>query len=155
MRNIEVERLNLKSHCLTLENTGTVVLSAADAAGWRRAVREIEVALSSLPESWIDASRLVLDEASCVSQARARLATGIAPGKRGSNNVGDCVITEHLLEMSARLRQTAFNKPILFVSSNIKDFGRGSLKSPLDTQFAALGIDYLANIEAAMVQLGY
>lgn len=154
-RNIGDELLNLRAHCVTLENTGSVVLSAAEVATWKRSVREMECALSNLPRTWMEASHNVLHEPECMLRARTRLAAGIAPGKRGSNNEGDCVIAEHLLKMATVLRQANFNNSILFVSSNIKDFGRSTLKAPLDTQFAAVGIEYLPNVEAAMVQLGY
>lgn len=154
-RNITDERRRLKEHVSTLGNTGHAVLSRSEAIAWKDAILKIEETLANLPEAWIDASHLVSPDPACVSRANARLAGGVAPGKRGSSNAGDCLIAEHLLEMAAILRNAGFRRPILFVSSNVRDFGRNVLKAPLDSQFEAVGIDYLPHIEAAMAQLGY
>jgi hypothetical protein len=147
------ERRNLKKHILTLDNTGSTVLSATEATTWKRAVQKVEETLSNLPNQWIEVSHRVSPDPVCMARAQVRLAGGIAPGKRGSKNIGDCIIAEHLLEMAASLRQARFTESFLFVSSNVKDFGRGDLKSPLDAQFAAADIEYLPHIEAAMVLL--
>lgn len=154
-RNLADEQKRLKQHLRTLDNTGSVLLPAREVAVWKRALENIGQTLMRLPQTWIDASHLVLPDAACLSRAQQRLAAGTAPGKRGSGNVGDCVIVEHLLEMAKSLRNANFAPSLLFVSSNIKDFGRSALKAPLDAEFGAVGVDYLPHIEAAMVQLGY
>lgn len=154
-RNVDRERLSLKNHMRTLRNTGATVLSASQQESWLQGLETIESALAHLPQAWIDASLLVSDDADCKSRAQSRLARGAPPGKRGSANIGDCLIVEHLLELGRQLRKANFAPNILFISSNVRDFGRGSLKPPLDSEFQTENILYLPDIEAAMTELGY
>jgi hypothetical protein len=115
----------------------------------------IEETISNFPQKWIESSHLVASHPACILRAQARLTGNTAPGRRGSNNIGDCVITEHLLELGGMLRKAGFTESFIFVSSNVKDFGRTIPKAPLDVEFQAAQIDYLPHIEAAMVQLCY
>src|ERR1035438_5382974 len=94
-RNLEAEQRRLKEHTLTLRNTGCAVLSRTEVGAWNRAIQSIEDTLSSFPQTWIDSSHLVSPDPTCMSRAQVRLASNIAPAKRGSNNIGDCLIVEH------------------------------------------------------------
>jgi hypothetical protein len=155
-KNASDERQTLAKHFRTLLHTGTTLLPASQAADWLTGLSSIETAISAIPDTLISVSRRVSADGTCLAQAQFRLARGIAPGRRGSGNLGDCIIAEHLLEFSRQLRMSGFAQRLVFVSNNVKDFGpTGQPKPPLDADFATLGIDYLPDIEAAMVSLGF
>jgi len=155
-KNLPEELQNLTKQFRTLSQTGLTLLHKSQAASWQAELSAIQAALSSLPGFLVSASRNISHDATCAARAHMRLARGIAPGRPGSRNVADCIISEHILELSRKLRNGGFTGRQVFVSSNIKDFGPiGQPKPPLDADFAALGIDYLPNIEAAMLSLGF
>jgi hypothetical protein len=155
-KNAPEERQLLAKHFRTLLRTGTTLLSASLVANWLTGLSSIETALSAIPDKLIHVSHRVSQDGTCFARAQFRLASGIAPGRRGSGNIGDCIIAEHLLEFSRELRMSGFAQRLVFVSNNVKDFGpTGQPKPPLDADFATLGIDYFPDIEAAMVSLGF
>jgi len=150
------EKQNLSKHFRTLSHTGVALLQKPLAASWQAGLSAIQTALSALPDNLLYVSHKVSHDASCAARAQLRLANSIAPGRRGSGNVADCMIAEHLLEVSRELRGGGFAKRFVFASSNIKDFGpTGQPKPPLDREFRNLGIEYLPDIEAAMAGLGF
>jgi hypothetical protein len=154
-RNLHEEMVRLRTQMTKLSEAGNVSLWFLSAFWWRRSVRRVESILAGFPETWRWAGHRISVEMACIPLARARLAAGIKPGKRGSANLGDCLITEQLLELATQLRNAGFSRDIIFVSSNSKDYGGPILKSPLDSQFSSLEIDFYRDIEGAMTQLGY
>lgn len=153
-RNLGGELAKLHKHIETLLQTGKTLFPDSIFRAWQDNIFHIEHTLSAFPDSWLSASKQVPADAVCVARARLRLAKGDAPGRRGSQ-IGDCVVTEHLLEVSRSLRSLGFSRPIIFVSSNKKDYGATILKAPLDAEFLAAGVDYHASIEDAISQLGF
>lgn len=154
-RNLPGETARLRTQMAKLTAVGDVSFWTLSAFWWRHCVRRIESNLVDFPDTWKDAAHRVSVEAACLQRARARLAAGIKPGKRGSANVGDCLITEHLLELATQLRSAGFTRDILFVSSNAKDYGGPTPRAPLDLQFLPLAIDFYQDIQGAMAQLGF
>lgn len=154
-RNLPGETARLRTQMAKLTAAGDVSLWTLSVFWWRHCVRKIDLNLAAFPDAWKDAGHRVSLEAACLPRARARLAAGIKPGKRGSANLGDCLITEQLLELATQLRSAGFARDILFVSSNAKDYGAPILKTPLDLQFSPFAIDFYQDIQGAMTQLGF
>lgn len=153
-RNVEAVRGELANHFQTLLATGTALLEPADLAAWTSSLISIESDLNNLTNRIIKVSCVVSADPLCMARAQSRLARSIAPGRKGSSNLGDCIIAEHLLEVVTTLRNQGFNDRCIFVSSNIKDFGPiGSPKTHLDQEFGNLNIEYLPDIDAAISAL--
>jgi len=155
LRNLPSEIASLRGHMTKLESAGAISFWRLIAPLWRSGVGRIEATLAAFPARWKDSSHRISQDAACMLRARARLTAGIKPAKRGNANVGDCLITEQLLELAAQLRSGGFSKEIVFVSSNKKDYGGPALTSPLNVEFASYSIDFFQNIQGAMTQLGY
>jgi len=131
------------------------LLSANDALSLKLSLENLEDRLTELTGQVRDTSFCIATEASSVSRAALRLANGTAPAKRGSSNLGDCLVIEHFLEFIRAIRANGFTQPCIFVSSNHKDFGRPpNPKPPLDAEFASLSVDYLEDFSATIKQLG-
>jgi hypothetical protein len=154
-RNSPGEIARLRTQMIKLSAAGDVSLSKLSRLWWRYCVRKTEGRLAAFPDAWKEAGHRISQEATCVPLARTRLTAGIKPGRRGSANLGDCLITEQLLELSRQLRSAGFTREILFVSSNAKDYGASTLKAPLDFQFSSLMIDFYQDVQGAMTQIGF
>ena len=154
-RNLPGEIARLRTQMIKLSAAGDVSLSKLSRLWWRYCVRKTEGSLSAFPDTWKEAGHRVSLEAACVPRAKTRLAAGIKPGRRGSANLGDCLITEQLLELTTQLRSAGFAREILFVSSNAKDYGASTLKAPLNIQFSSLMIDFYQDVQGAMTQIGF
>jgi len=91
----------------------------------------------------------------CEPSAFNRMKFNIRPAQRGKDSLGDCLITEGLLELVRRLRVGGFAAPVLFVSSNVKDYAdvRDRLHPDLEPDFADLSIDYYRHISRALAQI--
>lgn len=79
-----------------------------------------------------------------------------APAVKGKDSLHDCMIVESYLAAARRLREAGLEKPIVFVSSNTKEFRPDSAGPPADLadDFGAVGITYQPNLSAAMHALG-
>ena len=63
-------------------------------------------------------------------RALDRIERGDAPSSPGKPEVGDCLITETVLETVAALRAQNLTWPCVFLSSNVADFQRPSKEGP-------------------------
>lgn len=79
-----------------------------------------------------------------------------APAVKGKDSLKDCMIVETYLEAARSLREAGLERPIVFVSSNTKEFRPDSAGPPaeLAADFGAVGIIYEPNLSAAMHALG-
>lgn len=88
-------------------------------------------------------------------RAHDRQLRAARPAKRGKDSSGDCSITEALLELAQKLRSGGFTGRIVFVSSNVDDFGgedalkRRYLHPDLQLEFDPLTIEFFSNINHA------
>lgn len=91
----------------------------------------------------------------CEPLAFNRMKFNIRPAQRGKDSLGDCLITEGLLELVRRLRSRSFAPPISFVSSNINDYAdvRDRLHPDLESDFTTVTIDYYSHISRAVAQI--
>jgi hypothetical protein len=86
-----------------------------------------------------------------------RVSKALTPATQSKNSMKDCVVIETYLEAAARLRAAGMITPIVFQSSNTKDYTDGTasnLKSDLGAEFLALGMEYAPNFGAARHMLG-
>ena len=64
----------------------------------------------------------------------------------------DCVILETYLEHIRKLRHDGITSPVVFVSSNIKDYagtGGAVVRDDIRFEFDDLGLEYAPNLSAA------
>lgn len=69
----------------------------------------------------------------------------------------DCVIVEAYIETASQLRASGMTSPMVFASSNIKEYFAPStrhLQEDIADDFAAVGIEYAPNWGAAKHSLG-
>jgi hypothetical protein len=146
----------LRGRIAQITQVGNSLLTATDSAQLGLTLTTLEANLTELTSQIFKSSRTIAKDNACAFQAGSRLARNIAPAKRGSSNMGDCLVIEHFLELVRQLRADGFDQPCIFVSSNYKDFGlAANPKAPLDSEFAAISIDYLPDLSAALTQLGF
>jgi hypothetical protein len=79
-------------------------------------------------------------------RANRRVWTRTAPAETGNNNLADCVITEIALRIARMHAPNVSGTRIAFFSSNATDFCEArSLKSTLQVEFDAVGLQYVRN----------
>jgi len=112
----------------------------------------LETHLANLSKEVLEVSLKISQDNELVTKAWQRVQDGLAPAAKGKEEMTDCVIIEHYLEVCQRLRNTGFSQPIIFVSSNVTDYGNPpkSIRPPLDTQFSNLGIKFVTRLNWAM-----
>jgi hypothetical protein len=59
-----------------------------------------------------------------VSRARDRLWAGLPPASRSKQEFKDCEIFEEFVELATALRHSSFNRSIVFITPNSKEFER-------------------------------
>ena len=116
----------------------------------------------------VDRTRLVLDRWTTVAlrlsinpgvagRALARVNAPRTPARRGKDSIKDCVIVEAYLEAAWQLRTAGLLAPIVFASSNTKDYYAPSTKhvaADFEQDLAAVSMDYAPNFGAAKYLLG-
>lgn len=90
-----------------------------------------------------------------IGRAYKRMRDAIKPARRGKDSLGDCEITETLIEVAGNLRGRDFTAPIIFVSSNTSDFADidKSLHPQIASDFTPLKIDYYHQVGRAAAEL--
>lgn len=87
------------------------------------------------------------DDLVCHTRAFRRTAMSEAPASPGKPEIADCAIIEHYLALAGSLRVGGLTNPIVFVSSNTADYGSPKkIRSPLDKEFANLGITFATDL---------
>lgn len=90
-------------------------------------------------------------------RAVARVNAPRTPARRGKDSIKDCLIVEAYLEMAQQLRTAGLTAPIVFASSNTKEYHAPSTTHvPADfaSDLAAVAMDYAPNFGAAKFSLG-
>lgn len=95
-------------------------------------------------------------DATVLEKAIARMNGNIAPSRRGKDSSKDCIVFETYLEFAGMLRAEGLTAPIVFLSSNTREYLTDSnvLKTEIANDFAPLMIDYASNMALAKRQLG-
>ncbi|MDJ0448820.1 PIN domain-containing protein [Methylocystis sp. JR02] len=108
-------------------------------------------------DRWIRAAALVRPGADIPSRAVQRVLEARTPAKKGKDSTKDCVVIETYLDVVTGLRAAGLSAPIVFVSSNVKDYAEGTgtrLHSDLASEFASLALEFAPNLAAAKHFLG-
>ena len=107
-------------------------------------------------ERWADVAIPANQSTEIPSRALVRLNKAQAPAGKGKNSIKDCVVIETYLEIAHQLRTNGHAAPIVFASSNVKDYAAGSgsvLRPVLCEEFAVLNMEYAPNMGAAKYHL--
>lgn len=105
---------------------------------------------------WLTQLQMVVPSRHVPAMAFARMNAGIAPATRGKESSKDCLVYETVLEKVSSLRLAGGVAPIVFLSSNTKEYltPGGTLKPEIVLEFGNLNIDYAPNMSAAKHALG-
>ncbi len=108
-------------------------------------------------QRWLNCLNLVIPSIAAPGKAFARMNACIPPAKQGKESSKDCLIYETYLEAASKLRAAGLKAPIVFLSSNIKEyFGeRGIVKPEISAEFSPLAVSYSPNMAAAKNELGF
>jgi hypothetical protein len=111
--------------------------------------------LKKLSEALYSKALIIEADENCMAKAMFRVIKNIAPSAKGKDESKDCGIYEHYLALANLLKQQAFDKQILFASSNKTDFGNpSSPRSPIDIELEKLGIQFVNNLPWATSLIG-
>lgn len=90
-------------------------------------------------------------------RAFARVNAPRTPARKGKESMKDCVVVEAYLEAAQQLRSAGLTTPIVFASSNTKEYrapNTSHLQPDIATDFGAVAMDYAPNFGAAKHFLG-
>lgn len=110
----------------------------------------------SIQKEWICNSMIALATDELESRAMFRVTNHIPPAKLGKNSEGDCLILETCLELARELQEAKFPHPIVFASSNTKEFidrATGDLFPNIKNEFEILNIEYASSLIDAAYEL--
>lgn len=108
-------------------------------------------------DRWIRLATLVRQGAHIPAKAIQRVLEARTPAKKGKDSTKDCLVIETYLDVALQLRTAGLAAPIVFVSSNIRDYAEETgvrLRTDLAGEFAALNLEFAPNLAAAKHLLG-
>jgi hypothetical protein len=108
-------------------------------------------------DRWKQASQVVPHNDGVASRAFRRVNEPRTPARRGKESMKDCVIVEAYIEAASQLRAAGLTAPIVFASSNTKEYfapNTRHLQSDIAGDLAAVGVEYAPNFGAAKHSLG-
>lgn len=108
-------------------------------------------------DRWTACAQSVTPDQTVAARAFQRVNGPRTPARPGKESMKDCVIVETYLDAATQLRSAGLSSPIVFASSNTKDFhasGSSHLASDISADFGALQIEYAPNFGAAKHLLG-
>ncbi|MEW6641551.1 MAG: PIN domain-containing protein [Pseudomonadota bacterium] len=111
----------------------------------------------SIAERFVAAAAPVPQSDETTARAFKRLNEARTPASKGKQSMKDCVVIETYLDAVVELRKAGLKSPIVFASSNIKDYAGETgtvLRPDLAAEFAALDMEYAPNLSAAKHYLG-
>lgn len=109
-----------------------------------------------LSNALLSAASVIEEEMQIKMAAFHRESRGIAPAKKGKGCLGDCIIVETVIQATEQLRSSAYLSPIVFLTSNTKDFTdtNGMLHPELAPRFSGLGIRFCTQWPHALHEAG-
>jgi len=105
-----------------------------------------------IADQWISAAKLIREGPDILPHAGQRVRTTRTPAKKGKDSFKDCIVIETYLDIVTQLRNADLSAPIVFVSSNVKDYAEVTGSRPQDDlakKFEALNLEYAPNLAAA------
>lgn len=106
---------------------------------------------------WRDVASVVPHNDGVASRAFKRVNEPRAPARLGKESMKDCVIVEAYIEAADQLRSAGLVAPIVFASSNTKEYfapNTRSLKDEIAADLEDVGVEYAPNFGAAKHSLG-
>lgn len=103
-------------------------------------------------DRWTQVARVVPDNDGVASRAFRRVNEPRTPARRGKESMKDCVIVEAYIEAAGQLRAAGLIAPIVFASSNTKEYfatGSRQLKDDIAEDFGMVDVQYAANWRSA------
>lgn len=107
-------------------------------------------------DRWRSIARLVPHNDGVASRAFRRVNAPRTPARRGKESMKDCVIVEAYIEVASQLRAAGLSAPIVFASSNTKEYyapNTKHLQSDIVADFGAVSMEYAPNFGAAKYSL--
>lgn len=108
-------------------------------------------------DRWKQVSQVVPHNDGVASRAFRRVNEPRTPARRGKESMKDCAIVEAYIEAASQLRAAGLIAPIVFASSNTKEYfapNTRHLQSDIAGDLAAVGVEYAPNFGAAKHSLG-
>ena len=147
----------VEAHIKTTDRQVQQVLAAAQRlpilaqlSRWDLTSLKLPDELHNIAAGVLGCTEVLRSEQSHILSAHSRLINGYAPAKKGKQEYKDCVIVEQYLSLCRELRLGGLSTWCGFVSSNVNDYGTpAGLLPPLDADFAAVGLTFAVNFDAA------
>jgi len=152
--------LESKKHFETLNHQIQVANTLTEVFG--KSVDYIDYASFQLPESLYNLSENLLNISTklverddIVYKASTRTITDTAPARKGKGHK-DCIIYEHSLHIMQEIRSHNITQPLIFMTSNTKDFCdiSGNLKDPIASELSSLSAVLTTEWNWALHELG-
>ncbi|MBN9369273.1 MAG: hypothetical protein J0H59_19960 [Comamonadaceae bacterium] len=108
-------------------------------------------------DRWTRVVRPVPHNDAVASRAFRRVNAPRTPARKGKESMKDCVIVEAYIEAASQLRAAGLTAPIVFASSNTKEYHAPNtthLQSDIAADLGAVGVEYAPNWGAAKHALG-
>ena len=119
-----------------------------DSSHWEdHELRCLEVA-----ERWLEVGDSVSHSNQILSRATSRSIQARSPARKGKDSIKDCVILETYFERVRELREDGLTAPMVFVSSNTRDYAELSgarIQNDIKDEFGSLALGYAPNMAAA------
>ena len=119
-----------------------------DARHWRGHASRCRL----VADRWMQIASRARDSDAVLARGARRVGEGRAPSRKGNEAAKDCFIVETYLEHIRDVRAQGLTAPVVFVSSNVKDYAERSgtrLAADLRAEFAAVRMRYAPNMAAA------
>ena len=108
-------------------------------------------------DRWKQVSQVVPYNNDVANRAFRRVNEPRTPARRGKESMKDCVIVEVYIEAARQLRAAGMTAPIVFASSNTKEYfapNTRHLQEDIEQDLRAVGIEFAPNFGAAKHNLG-
>lgn len=108
-------------------------------------------------DRWKNVARLVPHNDGVSSRAFRRVNEPRTPARRGKESMKDCVIVEAYIETASQLRAAGLTAPIVFASSNTKEYyapNTRHLQNDIAADLSTVTVEYAPNFGAAKHTLG-
>jgi hypothetical protein len=113
-------------------------------------------ALETLLDALVHSSQLLEEDVDARARATDRAVKRLRPARKGS--ILDADIIEHYFALGGELRRLRFGGPLVFVSSNTRDYTDGkalrTVHPDLSPQFLSLALEYATALPQARRNLG-
>lgn len=108
-------------------------------------------------DRWLATAKDVPSTATVFSRAISRVNEPRVPARKGKDSTKDCIIFESYLDAAAQLRSAGHDAPIVFASSNIREYcppNSTQLHADFVADIGAVGMEYATSFGWAKHQLG-